>query len=191
MSRRRSDIDADLRDLYDQVPGISGCKGKCWISCGPIDMSDRERQRIREHGIEITPRQQALEHKGDYWCEALGPDGRCTVYEDRPMVCRLWGVARSCRCPYGCVPDGGFLPEDEFSALLMKSRQAGGSSVTGHVSFEEFMARRAHPVLGRAVTEYVRARTEESDGLRAATYAGDLPPEITGRPVHRWRKPRR
>jgi len=52
---RRSDIDAKLQAIYDQVPAIPGCKGHCWLSCGPVPMSDRERQRLRERGYKVTP----------------------------------------------------------------------------------------------------------------------------------------
>ena len=30
--------------------------------------------------------------------------GRCTVYAQRPLVCRLWGVTESMECPHGCRP---------------------------------------------------------------------------------------
>ena len=31
-------------------------------------------------------------------CSALGPDGRCTIYEDRPQVCRDYAPASSPLC---------------------------------------------------------------------------------------------
>lgn len=30
--------------------------------------------------------------------------GRCASYEDRPMVCRLWGSVPEMPCPHGCKP---------------------------------------------------------------------------------------
>ena len=89
----RSQMDAELQELYDQIPKIPGCDGRCWTSCGPIDMSDRERQKIRQAGYKITPYRQAMQHPETYYCEALTADRRCAVYEMRPVVCRLWGAA--------------------------------------------------------------------------------------------------
>lgn len=53
----------------------------------------------------------------DLLCPHLGPDGRCTAYEVRPMICRLWGVTRSMACPWGCIPDR-WLSDGEAMELL-------------------------------------------------------------------------
>jgi Fe-S-cluster containining protein len=29
--------------------------------------------------------------------------GKCTVYEVRPTVCRLWGIVKKMPCEYGCT----------------------------------------------------------------------------------------
>jgi Fe-S-cluster containining protein len=31
--------------------------------------------------------------------------GRCTVYDARPMICRLWGLDDFMVCPHGCEPE--------------------------------------------------------------------------------------
>jgi Putative zinc- or iron-chelating domain len=125
MGKTHSQADAELQALYDQVPDIPECDGRCQISCGPLDMSTRERQRIRAAGVRITPGHEALARAGTFWCEALR-DGRCSVYELRPMVCRLWGATEDMPCPYGCVPAGGHLPARVGVTLLARSVRAGG-----------------------------------------------------------------
>ncbi len=119
-------MDAALQALYDRIPAIPDCTGQCWTSCGPIDMSDRERQRIRQAGYQITPMDQARARAGTYWCEALTGGKRCAVYELRPLICRLWGVTESLRCPYGCIPEGGWLPDAEGYELIAVAWQADG-----------------------------------------------------------------
>ena len=71
MGLTRSQADAELRKLYDRIPAIPDCDGRCWTSCGPLDMSDRERQRIRQAGHRITPWREAQAWRETYYCEAL------------------------------------------------------------------------------------------------------------------------
>lgn len=118
-----------MRELYDQVPGIE-CKGFCADSCGPIEMSALERAAIAKRGVTITAKEDALAEymeKGDFDCDAL-VDGRCSVYEDRPMVCRLWGVTESLACPYGCATPEGTLTDSQGWRLLAAAMQVGGDA---------------------------------------------------------------
>jgi hypothetical protein len=119
-------IDAQLQALYDQIPAIPDCGGRCWTSCGPIDMSDRERQRIRQAGYRITPMDDARALADTYWCEALTEGKRCAVYEMRPVICRLWGVMESMRCPFGCRPEGGFMADLDGYRLIARAWIIGG-----------------------------------------------------------------
>lgn len=126
---KRSQIDAALDELYTRIPKMLGCDGRCWISCGPADMSDRERARIRAAGYRITPRAEAAMQAEVYWCEALTEDRRCAVYPLRPLICRIWGTSEDRKCPYGCVPDGGFLSAAKTDALLDEAERIGGSGL--------------------------------------------------------------
>jgi hypothetical protein len=42
-------------------------------------------------------------------------EGRCAIYDDRPLVCRLWGAIPTMRCPFGCEPP---LTDEEGRALM-------------------------------------------------------------------------
>lgn len=125
----RSQVDAALKAIYDRIPEIPDCDGRCWTSCGAIDMSDRERQRIRQAGYRITPVNLARAMEETFYCEALTSDRRCAVYTMRPLVCRLWGAAEGLRCPYGCVPAGGYLKDDDAYRMIVEAARVGGHAV--------------------------------------------------------------
>ncbi|MGC4886617.1 hypothetical protein [Micromonospora sp. DT227] len=113
---------AELEQLYAQLPQIQ-CKGFCVESCGPIAMSPLERQRIKERGIEITPLAPT--------CPALAQIGLCSVYEVRPMICRLWGLVEQMACPWGCRPEGGFLDDVTARRMLQRADRIGAKDTTG------------------------------------------------------------
>ncbi len=82
-------------------------------------------------GVRLVPRAQALRElaeTGTYRCPALTADDRCSVYEDRPTVCRLWGAQQAMPCPHGCQPDGGLLDDVTGLQLLAQSLSAGGDN---------------------------------------------------------------
>jgi hypothetical protein len=124
-SARRAGTDAQLDGLYGRVPVIE-CKGACRTTCTVIDMSDRERERIAERGVTIEPlttRPLLVDPKP---CAALGPLGQCTVYDVRPMICRIWGVTEDIPCVYGCVPTGDYLTTADALELIGESYLVGG-----------------------------------------------------------------
>lgn len=155
MSKWSDAVDVELKSFYGQVPEI-GCKGLCADSCGPIAMGHRENQRIKQAGVRIPSRAEGkrlfLESDGEWSCPALSPEGRCTVYEIRPMICRIWGAAEDLRCPYGCGPeqDSELLAVAKAHALLEKAMWAG--TVAQPVPEEHFQAVLDTPE-GKAVHE--------------------------------------
>lgn len=103
-----------LRGLFDEVPDVE-CKGLCVQSCGPIAMSAAEEAVIlAKHGCvpAASPVDQA--------CSSLR-DGRCSIYADRPLVCRVFGAVRDLRCPFGCAPKSGLMPSREARKLFMRA----------------------------------------------------------------------
>lgn len=112
-----------LERIYRAVPTVA-CRGLCSDSCGPIDMSIEERRRIAAHGVNIPPAADALtairEGRPVADCPALD-DGRCTVYDDRPLICRLWGAVESMPCPHGCEATPGLLMDAGAHILIRRS----------------------------------------------------------------------
>lgn len=45
-------------------------------------------------------------------------DGRCSIYADRPLLCRLFGAVPKMACPFGCKPDGGFMKRRDEDKVL-------------------------------------------------------------------------
>lgn len=167
MGLTRSQMDAELQKLYDRIPAIPDCDGRCWTSCGPVGMSDRERQRIRQAGYKITPYQQAMRKAETYYCEALTGDKRCAVYDLlRPVVCRLWGAVESLPCIYGCIPEGGYLSDVEGYWLISESMRIGGGEHAASVPVEEIreIAAREHI---REELERIRERGQRGERIRA------------------------
>lgn len=122
--RRRDtrDRNAQLDALYAELPGID-CQGRCWDSCGPIDMSGQERRRISDTGVYIP--KGSFTHVGPMPCPALTMLHRCSVYEIRPLICRIWGLTRELPCTYGCRPER-YLTEPEAFEFLARACDISG-----------------------------------------------------------------
>lgn len=121
MSDRLSKVDrqrlAQLRrEVYDRIPQ-AGCRGLCAEACGLIPMTDLEHRRV----VELTGRAPSFDGGA---CSLL-VGGRCSVYRDRPTICRLFGVAEGLTCPHGCAP-ARELPRDEVAELLARAAELGG-----------------------------------------------------------------
>ena len=116
----------NLPEVYANVPQIA-CKGHCVESCGPIAMSRKEAQAIRK----AAPRAPVmrvddvyqLRVKNNLTCPLL-KQGRCSVYDVRPMICRLWGVVPEMPCEWGCTPIRT-ISSQEGRNLLRQSLEAG------------------------------------------------------------------
>lgn len=109
----RNRRDRIIEHVYAQLPDV-GCKGLCQDCCGSVAMSPTEQERIRERHGHTLPLAAVFPPPG---CTALTAAGACSVYTDRPFICRLWGATELLRCPHGCIPTGGFLPEDHAQRL--------------------------------------------------------------------------
>ncbi|HWG74992.1 MAG TPA: YkgJ family cysteine cluster protein [Acidimicrobiales bacterium] len=118
---------ASLTDVYARIPEVR-CKGLCIESCGPIAMSNDEDRRLQELEVTIPSMADgvaAVERGEEYYCPALR-DGRCSVYADRPTICRLWGATKSMPCPHGCTPQNALSQQESFELLALAGRAGGG-----------------------------------------------------------------
>jgi Fe-S-cluster containining protein len=136
--------------LYAQLPSID-CQGLCWRSCSIIDMTWRENQRIREHGVKIpkpTLEILTIAAMSDRTplCPALTGDKRCAVYDVRPLICRLYGVVESMPCEHGCQPSPGYLTDAQTHELFTEAMIIGGHEVIGTMTAEQARAVAAETV---------------------------------------------
>ncbi len=101
----------DLKRIYDSFPGIE-CKGLCYDNCTVIPLSDLELKYIGQDNISmrfavnINVLNCTLDEEEKHIpvCDML-VDNRCSIYDKRPMICRLYGVVRGIECPHGCKPE--------------------------------------------------------------------------------------
>jgi Fe-S-cluster containining protein len=92
--------------LRAQIPSFE-CVPGCHDCCGPVTTSSEEMSRL--------PRKPEAEHEAalnELNCVHLGPKG-CTVYGERPLICRLFGTTPKMACPNGRKPDQMIDPEIE------------------------------------------------------------------------------
>src|SRR6266404_8962549 len=112
MSHDPLSIAMALEEIYSRVPKIQ-CQRKCQDNCGPILMATVEWDRLRRAG----PIGKLSGARGPLTCPLL-VDNDCSRYAIRPIICRLFGVIRALRCPFGCVPER-WLTERESRALVL------------------------------------------------------------------------
>jgi hypothetical protein len=118
-----------LKDVYDQVPALN-CKGYCSSGCTLIPLYPAEANAIRDAGLEVPSYNEA---KGS--CSAL-VEGRCTIYEHRPLICRLFGnVAPKMKCPYGCKPATLYLTDKQSKKLFEALTKLSGTNTGGAVVY--------------------------------------------------------
>lgn len=110
-----------LAAIYAKIPEVQ-CKGLCQESCGPIMMSQAEAQEIRDRvgarvKLEGDGPQVMLANLRTLTCPLLNPDGKCSVYAQRPAICRIWGAVREMRCPHGCTPKKWMTRTESYAVL--------------------------------------------------------------------------
>jgi uncharacterized protein len=123
--RQNQTAEADSLDaIYAAIPEVH-CQGLCQQSCGPIGLFQVEVERLSLHLHTLPTASPSLT------CSKLSRQGRCTIYSDRPIICRLFGASQKLRCPWGCVPDR-WLSDQEAHALFarIKALKSGKSYIS-------------------------------------------------------------
>lgn len=129
-----------LRDIWEKVPKMKDCKGKCAMSCGPIPVSSMERRLIQQRAGHLLTTERNLGKKnteGVMSCNMLTEDGLCSVYAIRPLVCRIWGTTKRLACPEGCEPER-WLSDQESLALFDEIQHLAGDD--GDQAVREMLA---------------------------------------------------
>lgn len=98
-----------LQRLYDKIPTFK-CRPGCGDCCGLVPWSPDEWAKVADRlpaDATTMPFGATMVipfRTGSVKCPFF--DAGCTVYEDRPFMCRLFGTARDARltCPHGCQP---------------------------------------------------------------------------------------
>ena len=90
--------------IYAGIPPVA-CKPDCGDCCGPISMTRAEYERIVErlgHTPAGRPDLRLAVNVTTGRCSLL-VDNKCSVYDIRPLVCRLYATGPTgLQCPHGC-----------------------------------------------------------------------------------------
>jgi len=106
-------IGAELEELRNELLAkvrSLRCRGACPASCERFPLFGIERASYPDlhRDFELLPPGPCRHLQGL----------SCEIYAARPMVCRLWGAVEDLRCPWGCVPELGYLTRREAQFLL-------------------------------------------------------------------------
>jgi uncharacterized protein len=85
----------NLYDLIDQMPKFE-CIPGCTDCCGPVPSSREEIRRAPMLANALDRLQTLVDEEVLGWCATCDyarPGHGCAIYEDRPFVCRLFGVS--------------------------------------------------------------------------------------------------
>lgn len=112
-----------LREIYAAVPAVA-CKGLCHDQCTIIPLAPAERSAIQARTgrrVKTLPQlEQAVTRPNDDGSCRYLKRGRCSIYEVRPLICRLYGAAEGLECPHGCLPAGGLLSRAAVREMLRR-----------------------------------------------------------------------
>ncbi len=103
-----------LAELYEAIPDFN-CKEGCNDCCGCVPVANVEAENA---GIKAGLTATKL---GTMDCVHSTPNG-CSIYDDRPFMCRLFGTTEKMKCPHGCKPDK--MLNDKRAAKLTERYQS-------------------------------------------------------------------
>lgn len=81
---------------------MTGCNAEC---CGIVPIQEQKykifKRRIKKKIVEVMRSgSYIIPMTEDISCAFLSNNHRCTIYEHRPMICRLYGINKDLQCPY-------------------------------------------------------------------------------------------
>ena len=116
-----------LLEIYRKVPEIE-CTGACINECSVIPMTKLEAGRIRKASIRPVTFETSPSGKYVTMIPKLGlvcpmlVGTKCSIYDVRPLVCRIFGVTESLLCPEGCKAKKTLTRKEAVSLLKQTLR---------------------------------------------------------------------
>lgn len=111
-----------LHQIYASIPKIE-CVGKCTDYCGALGFEKGEMEEMTKAAAGEKP---CVDKK--LTCNYL-VQGRCSIYKDRPLICRIWGLTSKLGCPHGCKRERSFTVT-EVLTLVAKVKKIAGDGRT-------------------------------------------------------------
>lgn len=124
-------VDAKFAAIHARYASSFQCRAGCFDCCQPgLTISPIEQESIQQY-LALRPALKATVQEllaqpahGDMFCPMLDAEGRCSIYEVRPIICRSHGAPIRFAIPEGEVIDAcplnftdmdiDDLPEDMF-----------------------------------------------------------------------------
>lgn len=94
----------DVKDIYKMIPKFE-CKKGCSACCGIVPIIPQEAKNLNLKKAFVLP-------FSGLTCKYSCKEG-CKVYEDRPLLCRLYGVVHKMPCTCGGKPERMLSLEEE------------------------------------------------------------------------------
>jgi len=104
-----------LRQIYRRIPDFN-CAPKCNQCCGPVPWAIVEHRVITKWMTERGVEERFTETMFDS-CPYI-KDNKCSIYEIRPILCRIFGVVDTPKlmCPYRSAKDR--LTDEEARKMI-------------------------------------------------------------------------
>ena len=115
-----------LDTIYAQIPAVKGCRTGCNDCCGPVPAFPAEAARIVSPMLmQDSPLGKLLPSKPDCLTCAYSTPLGCSIYANRPIICRLFGAVDHPRltCPHGAKADR-LLTDAQSRTLIAKAQAA-------------------------------------------------------------------
>lgn len=125
--------------IYAALPRME-CKGLCQACCTTFGMTGLEKKRIEAvvgqfKTKRVMVRAEASKHIPGLPGPRLGihdvleckvcpflKEGRCSVYDIRPAICRMWGLTMQTKCQHGCQPERYLTEQEAFEFMSTVQR---------------------------------------------------------------------
>lgn len=140
-----------MKKIQQQVPVIE-CKGLCAEACQSVPITPVESYfLISTTGVKVQP---AKPNPPGEWTPMLGRNtvcpflqqGRCSIYNDRPLVCRIYGhPAMGVECKYGCKNNHPI--NDERAMQLLDQMWCVLSDAVPGYGFDQWIAEAGRMVI--------------------------------------------
>jgi uncharacterized protein len=127
-----------LEKLYAEIPTFE-CITGCHSCCGPVTGSREELRRAPKinnpaYAVQLVLDGEEIWNHNCLTCPYV-TDAGCGIYEDRPMLCRLFGASDEprMRCPHGRKPEKP-LTVEQTQRLFDRYLKIGGLVPMGGAS---------------------------------------------------------
>jgi len=153
------------------------CLKDCFACCTAIKFLPAEKyamdKLLRKKGISAPPA-----GKGKEYCEYLDADGRCSVYEERPIICRAFGVCRSPLLICRKIGQGDFQINDpvklpKYSILTDLSGNNAGDSIANK-PVEEWDSESLRMTAGQFAYNVLEKNMTEEEGFKRIRFIEDI-----------------